>query len=68
MTTETHKIQRSDGTVFAVVDTYKESDGNRFLRVKVTEDSDWLHITDMQELVIKLTTLVMKLQHQDTKS
>lgn len=68
MTTETFKIQREDGSIFAVVDTYKENDGERFLKIQIVEDSDWLHITDMQELAIRLTTLIMKLQYQDTKS
>lgn len=68
MTIETFKIQREDGSIFAVVDTYKENDGERFLKIQIVEDSDWLHIIDMQELAIRLTTLIMKLQYQDTKS
>lgn len=65
--TETHKLQREDGSIFAVVDTYVE-DNERFVRIKVVEDSDWLHINDMQQLAIQLNTIVLKLHYQDTKS
>lgn len=68
MTTETFKIQREDGSIFAVVDTYREEDGERFLKIQVVEDSDWLSVTDMQELAIRLATLTMKLHYQDTKA
>lgn len=61
----TIKIQREDGSIFAVIDTYKDEENKRFLRINVVEDSDWLHVEDMQQLAIQLFTSIMKLQHQD---
>lgn len=68
MRAESFKIQREDGTVFATIDTYVEDNGERFLKIRVVEDSEWLHISDVQELAIRLTTLTMKLHYQDIKS
>lgn len=65
--TETYKLQRDDGSIFAVVDTYVD-DGDRFVKINVVEDSDWLHIEDMQQLAIQLNTIVLKLQYQDDKA
>lgn len=65
---ETIECKREDGSVFAVLETYKEDDGKRFVRINIVEDSDWLYIDDMQALAIQLHTNVLKLQFQDDKS
>ena len=65
---KTYNLTRDDGSIFAVVNSYQEENGERFLKINVVEDSDWLHIVDMQNLSIQLTTLIMKLHYQDIKS
>lgn len=64
---ETINCKRDDGSIFAVMETYKEDDGKRFMKIKIVEDSDWLYINDMQLLAIQLNTAIMKLQYQDIK-
>ena len=62
------KCMRDDGSVFAIIETYVEDDGKRFIRLKVVEDSDWLYIDDMQSLAIQLNTAVLKLYYRDDKN
>lgn len=64
---ESTKCMRDDGSVFAVIETYVEDDGKRFVRLKIVEDSDWLYIDDMQSLAIQLNTAVLKLYYQDDR-
>lgn len=68
MKIEALRIKREDGTILAVVDTYVSNDGNRFMQLRVVEDSDWLHVDDMQLLAIQLNSIAMKLQYQDSNS
>lgn len=65
---ESIKCMRDDGSVFAVIETYLEEDGKRFIRLNVVEDSDWLYIDDMQSLAIQLNTAVLKLYYRDDKN
>lgn len=61
------EVRRDDGSKFAIINTYKDEDNRRFLKINVIEDSDWLYVEDMQQLAIQLFTAIMKLQYQDDK-